>query len=504
MNFLEIHLFNFVTKNKLKSQFSSVQYLSKMIDVQLSEEDFLNIHPGRIFEQLVKAPMQLELIQTFALMGWDDHQWKSHNGTKAMQNWWLSALQHEKAGNSLFLKVMVLRSILADTERYPAPTDLIQLMRRTLQGLFSANKWSHRQDEKLLRALISEDAKALASDALAKNKIVHQVVAEAGYPTKLPIIQEANVQWLSQWISASKAQRQILRQALNALLHQDLNIEFQCNFASIIFNHAYFSGDLKKLEVKVKEYPELVAWLSQCARQSEFKNDLNAQHRQALGIWVGTGNYESLRSILMDLAQQTEDEKDPKRTDSRYIFWKSYQIFFQEAWLLLPKKYLINNKKNLANVKEISGTEHATVVLKINNYFIFQYFLGSGNQVDLLMTDDVDKVEKILDQNVIFNHQLQQVNLILIHDHFFNWQNDLAYTLDKHFHVKAQGQKIYYPNRSGGYNLSNYLVQVSQLSFKEKRIQSDCLPKWVKNQKNRYNISVYNKAALTAQRYDLL
>lgn len=504
MNFLNVNLFAFVHHHPLKSQFGGVGYLADSIGFKFNQDQLQEIQPERLFVQLVHSPIdELDLLQVFALMGWNHHQWKSHDGRIAMKNWWLSALHQEKAGDSRLRLVMVLRSILADTERYPAPKDVVQVMCEVLQQLIDSGEWG--QDQKshaVLVALLADDAEVqLAQLAIQQHQTVFKMVQAAKFPTKLPIIQDANIEWLRFWLELNRGQRQALHQSLDALLHRELELEQKLQFASLILNHAAFSISIEFLERKVKDYPELVVWLSACARQSAFKSRLSLDERRYLNCWIGTGNYESLHGILMQVAQQTEDIGNQEKTENRYIFWKNYQHFFQEAWLLLPTQYLTQHQSHLANVKQIQGTDYPVVVLKIGDYFVFQYFLGTAAKNDLLMTDDIVTVEKILNQNIVSDMQIQHLNLVLIHDHLFKWQSDLAYILHQHFNIQAKDQKVYFTQRFH----THYLLEVEKSDFIHERKQWKNLPQWVKhNLKQKYAVSVYRKAALTAIRHHLL
>ena len=502
-NFLSHDLFAFAEKAKLKSKFDGMKRIADFIDFPFDESLIQHLDPEKLFVELIRSPIDLQLIQVFALMGWDGNQWKSAQGRQAMKHWWLSALEKDREGEPLLRLVMVLRTVLADLERYPAPKDVVTVMRDVLEELIRTDEWGEQTDVDILQTLISGDAKTLAKIAMREYKNVLQRVQEANFPKKLPIIQDANIEWLSLWIQSSAKQRQALGQQLNALLNRSLPLELQCKLASSILNHNTFSVKNELLEQKVKDYPELVAWLSACARNTEFKLKLTSEERQRLGCWTGFGNYELLRQILMQIAQNREDVGDLSKTANRYIFWKNYQVLFQEAWLLLPHDLFIQQKTHLANIKEIQGTEYPIVVLKIQNYFVFQYFLGTAANNDLLMTDDVRQVEQILNQRLVLEHQLQQLNLVLIHDHLFMWQSDLAYTLDQHFSLQAKDQRVYFAEGKNSY--SYYLTEVQKPDFRHERKQWKNLPQWVKhNLKNKYPSHIYQKAALTAQRYDLL
>lgn len=501
MDFISGTLFNFTTQSKLVSRFKGLTKFAQEFDLAFDEDAIGEIDTNKIFIQLVKEPIEINVMQTFALMGCHNKHWKTPDGEQAMLNWWLSVIEEDRKDHPLPRLIMVLRSILADTERYPAPKDVVQVMAQVLQELIQKGKWGCDRHLDLLQALVQNQPKKLARIALDQQCSVMKCIQNAKFPSKLLIVQEANLEWLSLWITEHKVQREILRHALNQVLGNNLDMVAKQSLATVILNHHHFTIDKKALEKAVKDYPELVAWLSYCARSSDFKKGLSNSQRQILGIWIGTGNYESLKSILTDIAWTTADNSDVEKTSNRYIFWKNYQFFFQEAWLLLPESLYNAHQSQLPNIKKVQGTEYPIVVLKIQDYFVFQYFLGSAAKNDLLMTDDVDRVESILNQTDIFNDELRSVNLVLIHDHFFKWQSDLAYTLDEHFQLPAIDKKVHITNTF----IANYQQEVGKREFIDTRKEWKNLPNWVKNHlKRNYLPSVYQRAALTVKRYGLL
>jgi hypothetical protein len=310
------------------------------------------------------------------------------------------------------------------------------------------------------QGLISQKAKTLANIAFEQQKSVIQLIKDTGFPQKLPLIQDAEILWLDQWIASEKSKRQSLRQALSQTLTHTLSLERQKQITNQIINASTLPKAVQDLEKRVEDYPELVTWLSTCARNADFKAklDLNYDEKQRLACWIGTGNYESLRKILINIASIRDQDTVNKTTANRYIFWKNYQALFQEAWLLLPTTLFERHETHLNNVKKISAYSYPVVVLKLENKFIFQSFLGDASQNDLLMTDDVIQVERILNQDTINYEDLKNLNLILIHDHAFKWQADLAYTLDKHFSIQPKDKVVHY--MEGRYKYSKYLGRV--------------------------------------------
>lgn len=70
--------------------------IADFIDFPFDESLIRHLDPEKLFVELVHSPIDLQLIQVFALMGWDGNQWKSVQGRQAMKHWWLSALEKDR------------------------------------------------------------------------------------------------------------------------------------------------------------------------------------------------------------------------------------------------------------------------------------------------------------------------------------------------------------------------------------------------------------------------
>ncbi|WP_436897637.1 hypothetical protein [Acinetobacter gyllenbergii] len=503
MTLIRPDLFDFAKNSRLKSQFKGTKKIAKLSNTFFDETLISALNPQYLFDQLVYGKIDLELIQVFALMGWENNQWKSKNGKKAMYHLWLSALDKDQQGKSIFRHIMTLRVILADTERYPAPKDVIQTMRIGLENLIRSGEWKHLKNINILQSLITQNAKILAEIAFQQNKSVLQLIQEAGFPVKLPIVKDAEIYWLNLWVAANERQRQLLRQELKQVLTYSLPLEQQQKITKIILNSNALPKNVKDLEDKVKDFPELVTWLSSCAKNPDLILNFSHDEKQRLACWIGTGNYEALRKILITVVRSHSID-DVNKTANRYIFWKNYRTLFEESWLLLPEKIFNQNEIHLNNVKKIADYSYPVIVIRIMNKFIFQSFLGDASQNDLLMTDDIAQVEKLIYQDTIYYEQFKNLNLVLIHDHAFKWQVDLAYTLDKHFGICAKDKRVHY--MEGKYNYSHYLQEVDKSEFTSERKQWKNLPRWVENNKNfhKYPENIFNQVAITAIRYGLV
>lgn len=490
--------FSFVSRVQINSKFKNYTQTNPVLKKHARREPIVLNRAPALYAQLLKGTVNLKVMDLFVLMSWREGDWQSGDGQLAMHHWWQSALHHP----TLRL-IMMLRVVLADSERWPGPKPVIAAMRDEMQRLIKTGEWPDQQQYEILQFIIQQDAKALAKLAIKQQLSVKELMQSVKLPVHLPIMEEAEEEWLSSWLTLNKEQRQGLRQAISQMLTNKLILARQQQFSVIILNTQNLPKKIEKLKEKVADFPEIVAWFSSCARHIEFRTKFNQEEKQRLNCWIGTGNYESLRKILIEAATiYSIDESSIEKTIKRYIFWKNYQELFEEAWLLLPSNIYNQYEAELNNIKELSGYPYPVVVLKIKDKFVFQAFLGTASQNDLLMTDDIASIEHILTNIIIDYNDLKNLNLILIHDHAFKWQSDLAYILDRHFAIQAQNKMVYYMERSYSY----YMEEVAKHDFKEDRKKRENLPRWVENiqRYKKYPESVLKEAALTAIRYNLL
>lgn len=501
MNFIRPNLFDFAKNSTLKSKFKGIKQITKDLGIQFNETQIQSLNPQVLFEQLIKGKMDLDLIQVFSLMGWENHQWTSQNGKIAMRNWWLSALDKAQQGELIFRHIMVLRTILADTERYPAPKDVIKTMRIGLDNLIASGEWKDDKYVDVLQALVSQNAKKLAEIAFKQNKSVLQLIKEAGFPRKLPIIEEAELLWLKLWLNTDITQRQKTSAALNQLLHTQSSLDQQQKFAVFILNEAIFVKPFAQLKQIVANYPEIVHWFSICDRDNDFRKSLELEEIQRLNCWVGSGNYQSLRALLIDITRYESLESSAiELTENRYIFWNNYQHLFRESWLFVSQYTYDRHPdiKRLKNVKIISGFSKPIILIRIGQYYLLQMFIVRGTEVDFIMINDTEKVEQLLYQSIISYTAITQLSICLLHDHLYKWQADLAYTLDRNFSIQPSGSIIDITQTLS----RNYLQETSNFSFKSER--NEPVKSWLRNARQRWTNQQLQQTAFTAKRYNLI
>ena len=434
--------FAFAYQAKLKSEFENNDFISVTYSQEYSEPETYN--PDILFTQLQQGKTPLNLIQMLILMGWDSKIWNGYEGHSAMESWWHSALEQEQQGNDIPKKMMVLRSVLADRERYPGPEPVIRIMRKQLKNVVQ-RQFLQPEERTVILTLLEQNAHKLALFAWQCRQSVTAVLIAQNLPYRLPLVREANLDWLVFWMNGTELQRKQTIPALKSLLNQQ-DLSAQLAYAHIILeNDAVYNKIVQCQEVLVS-YAELVRYLSLWNRQREFKSGLSTKQLQRLNHWLGTGNYQTLKNILHEIvhfeAQYASAEDDVRRaikttSKNRYLFWEHYQHLFRETWLLVSEQIYSDYAacREIDNIKKVSGLTYPKILIRLGDYFIIQTFVQKGIGVDLVMTTDVGTVEYWLSQDTLSASNFEDLSLCLIHDHVFLWQEALARTLSQHFAI---------------------------------------------------------------------
>lgn len=503
MPFISSTLFSNIKNTSLNSRFANVKKNSKNSKFEFDKLLIQRLEPKLIFEKLKDNIVDdLDLLQTFTLMGWEDNLWKTHEGRKAMQNWWLSALKHDEKGDATLRNVMTLRVILADKERYPAPKDVIQIMRSELDHLIQLKKWPYTDSIDVLQALVSQNPLKLAEISFNKKISVLKLIKMTGFPEKLPIIKESEENWLELWLSSDLNTRKQTQAVFKTILKNNLSLERQIEFAMIIFTTNKLPKSIEKLRDVVANYFEITEWLMGCAKSHDFRIFFDEDSKKCLICWIGTGNYKQFEHLIseisireIDVTQKNWEEKR-NAAKNRYLFWINYQHILQEAWLFIP--LALNDRykdwKDINNIIVSDFIDDPKLVIHIGKYFFSQKIIGKD--IDLLMFNDNVAIDNLFYQNITSDN----TNLCLIHDMNKLWQSDCAYVLESYFDIKPiNNMKIIY-NSLGRSNL--YKQKISEESFKKDR--SEQVGFWLKGARHRWSNHKLQETALTAKRYKSL
>lgn len=440
--FISSQLFSTIRNTTLDSNFNTLKKIAHFSNLEFDKSLVQMLDPKLLFEKLQYGIIKdLDLLQTFTLMGWDDNLWKIPTGYKAMQNWWLSAFHQEDKGDKNLRIVMILRIVLADTERYPAPKDVVQLMGKVFQDLFESGKCNFKIDYDVLNAIVSKIPKELAKISFLQKKSVIEVIQASGFPNKLPIIEDANEEWLKLWFHANHNQRTPLNNKLIETLNTFSNLNTHIRLTNLILNDINLPRDIFHLKQEVKKFPEIAEWLKKVKSVNKSKNTLIKYYqslhpenaKQLLSCWIGVGNYEQLKVMIYNLADlhySDNDEwtiKSRKAQKNRYLFWEDYQFFFEEIWLLLPQKYqYISEKYAIDNIRNLEGFYYPIAVFKIGSNYIFQPFVSKATQANLFaINDSQDELESLLNEPNISMNQLLSRDVIFKHEHNLGWQPEL-------------------------------------------------------------------------------
>lgn len=455
MKFIAPHLLSFVKNAQLKSRFTSISKIAKFSNLEIDISTIEGLDPNILFKKLQDAIVEdIDLLQTLNLMGLEDNRWKTQNGYTVARNWWLSALKKEKDGDSNIRMVMVLRTILADTERYPAPKDVIQTMRTSLDKLIELGEWPFKNNIDVLKGLTSQNAKKLAEISYNKSITVLELMQENGYPEKLPIIEEANNIWFMLWFKSPKEKRLYLRDKVKSLIYSYKSIEQHINLTNIIIDQLGLPQQVAILKNEVKKYPEISEWLKYIKNHQSQKNNLveyyqgliNINSRQLLSCWIGVGNYLQLKGMVYQLADMYfNDDYDEKIVNSRnaqknrYNFWEEYQFLFEEIWLLLPNKFdYISKNFSIDNTRHLNNFKYPLAIFRIGDFYICEPFIAKANQAELfIILAQQHEIEEKLNQKIINFNDLQSFPVILEHDHHNGWQPLLKKELKKRFGIIA-------------------------------------------------------------------
>lgn len=507
MKFISKSLFYFVKAEEIRSEFYGIQHRKYKGLANYREAYSSILSPESLFESLVKGAIRLDVMAVLTLMSWQDNLWVSSDGEIAMKNFWLSALNHKNEGNNTYYFMMILRVILSDAERYPAPTNVIQTMTNSLKELINQGYIKNNAVSiNILKIFVDQtdsvsQEKSLAKLAFNRSSSVSSLMKDYDFPHKLPIVKNANFYWLKDYINSNFSLRKNLNASLNEILNSYKKVKDQQKVAKLIINESLFDQSPKELVKKIEDFPEFVHWLSICDRNKLFREQLTPNEIQHLNIWVGTGNYQSLSKLLVDITKYESLESSAENlTKNRYIFWENYQHLFRESWLLVSNSTYNNHPdiKNFKNVKILNGMSKPIILIRIGQYYLAQMFIEKGLGADFFMIDNSNAMEKLLNSPEVSYNSIKNLQICLIHDHLHLWQSDLAFNLDKFFNILPHGKMI----KVTPYKNLNYLQEISVTIFASERKVS--VKNWLKDAKYRWDSSTVSNAALTAKRYNLI
>lgn len=414
-----------------------------------------------------------DVIDVLALVIVDNDEWQNKTTAKTVaRNWWLSVLKSHNQ-QALYASLVLVLQYHRDPKLYEKITNT-----HTLKALNSAlltvnsHDWSDDTLKLVVTAILADSPNHLASLALDKHLTTQQLLQQYKLPISDTFEHRMRAEWLTLYLKLPENKLQAYGNTINNYLNQKPDINFAVNRAELIFSNRYFKTDLSALEKQTHKFTDIHKWLKEWNKSSEFKQLLNKKYQQVLRCWLGAGNYYQLEKAVRYIAQVNEEKINENKSISinRYIFWTNYQQHIVDYWLLIPanqqSRYhpifatanikLIHNKVTINHPKS-TITENIfavpTVLLKFDEYYFIQPLVHSAGKADLVMTNSVALLDKVLQYDEIENGVFDNIEPCLIHDHMFLWQRDMALCLKEDFNIMMgdPSRFIYTPNISDSF-----------------------------------------------------
>lgn len=493
--------FSFVEKTQIRSRFavSSSAQTSMVFD----QTSHLTLPKAQqLYESLLHSPFALTLHDAFALMSWQTDVWFSKNGNQAMKHWWVSAQQQP-----VLKWVMTVRVVYADSERWPGPRPVVFAMREECIRMIDQNLWSDG-NAAILKMILKQDHQSFAQFAFDQQVLpISLVQKHFGFDVKLPVVQDAEREWLQLWLGASDRIKHDLVTPLKALLSNELSLERQIELTKMVLHAPQMPKNVEKLQAKIlsSEYPLLSMWLSQCYKNHQFRNSFSAKEQEFLACWIGAGTYGQFEKLIGRIAEHSIPtsvaEFASKRSviENKYIVWLNYQHLLRQAWILIPQKdwSIYQEWENFANVKSMINFDYPLIVLHVGDYCFVQPIVESG-RYEIVATLQVSDIQRIMDDGVVDYNVLRKIEPCLLHDLLFKWQTDFVYVLENSLNLHVQNRK----KIKVAFTMYTNLDKILNPEYMKER--SKAIKGWLAQSKSRYSKERLSKYALTAIRYGLL
>jgi hypothetical protein len=493
--------FSFVGQTQIRSRFavSPSAQTSRVLD---QTHHLILPNAQQLYESLLHAPSELSVHDAFALMSWQTDVWQSKKGHRAMKNWWASAQQQP-----VLKWVMTVRVVYADSERWPGPRPVVFAMREACIRLIDQNLWTDG-NAAILKMILQQDHQSFAKFAFDQQVLPISLVQQHfGFNVKLPVVQDAEREWLQLWLGANDRKKHDLIAPLKALLSNELSLERQIELTKMVLHAPQMPNTVEKLQAKIlsSEYPLLSMWLSQCYKNHQFRNSFSAKEQEFLACWVGAGTYGQFEKLIGRIASHTIPtsiaEFASKRAiiENKYIVWLNYQYLLRQAWILIPQKdwNIYQEWESFANVKPMNNFDYPLIILHVGDYCFIQPIVDSG-RYEIVATLQVSDVQNLINGKVVDYNSLRKIEPFLLHDLLFKWQTDFVYVLECSLGLHVQNRKRI-KVASAMYTNLDKILEPEYIKERSKAVRG-----WLAQSKSRYSKKILEKYALTAIRYGLL
>lgn len=507
--------FSHINANRLVSLKSKSLFDTKpwqLLDLSILDTIDLDIdlttRAIRAFDELQEQPIaNFDILDVLSLVIVDNKLWQQADiAMRVAENWWHSALNvYESSQQVFYISLLFVIQYLKQPEfyRYRGSSHALQVLSKMLTEK-DAYLWEDLLLEKLVRAVIFEDAQQVAQLALNNNIYITQLMKRYRLPIGRRFEKQARAAWLPMYLKLKEKRLGQLTQAITEYLTEQEGVYFAVERAESIFGNPYFSTDVMQLEQQTHKFADIYKWLRDWSHDIEFMQLLDYSFHYILRCWLGAGYYYELERGVRYIDKCSRNEKNPNRSLNRYIFWTNYQQHIVNYWLLIPleqkDKYQHLFKEANVKVMVTGASTHnedlssvPIILLKFDEYYFIQPLVKSSFEVDLIMTRDIDTMEKALRENEMSSDVFYRIKPCLIHDYMFLWQRDMALCLEE-FGIRMGNPYKFVCTPDLIYNFR------SPKNFDHKK-RLEAIEKWYRNSTRKYD-DVKNIAMSYQQRHE--
>lgn len=386
----------------------------------------LQQHANEAFVLLCQGVSDINLLQMLALLN-DTHNDYATFGDLVAKNLWKSILSDTVSFNAL-IKILIK----------PLSFGLIAPKLKTQAR---HTHWPDEHLQKFVLCIFDKNAEQYAKWCIDCYQ-PPQFWAQK-YELDLPseFAKKAQIHWFNHYFNLPNREFEHYEPSIKSLIPNH-STKAQEAFALMLIDYPALITRAKQDDTLWSHLTALYQFLKKQSQAIDFLQKLTTIQRQRLKEWVGAGNYNALEKLVNIIAKEKGefDNKKGSISVNRYIFWKNYQHHLLDYCLLLPqsyasyaKQYPDVNTKILQNYH--SEYNEPCVLLRFENHYFIQMLIKKADQTNLLMTSEVERIDKAL-QSVYFDADiLDDIEICLEHDHVYLWQYALYTTLKDQYDI---------------------------------------------------------------------
>lgn len=273
--------FSHINANRLISLKSKSLFDTKpwqLLDLSILDNIDLDIdlttRAIRAFDELQEQPIaNFDILDVLSLVIVDNKLWQQADiAMRIAENWWHSALNvYESSQQIFYISLLFVIQYLKQPEfyRYRGSSHALQVLSKMLTEK-DVYLWEDLLLEKLVRAVIFEDAQQVAQLALNNNIYITQLMKRYRLPMGRRFEKQARAAWLPLYLKLKEKRLGQLTQAITEYLTEQEGVYFAVERAESIFGNPYFSTDVMQLEQQTHKFADIYKWLRDWSHDIEF------------------------------------------------------------------------------------------------------------------------------------------------------------------------------------------------------------------------------------------